>query len=239
MDAQTAPVPPSLILQQSSNEEPASTQNENAPKKRGRSLKSVVPIASTSETILEIEHSEAQDRGEHVRMSADSTIAPADGTRRSGRLRKDALSYQEQLGSDGEQPVKSNNRIVTPAERAAPKKKRAPSSSRRKAATPKAKGVKIRTSYSSDPSAVFIEPLVADASFDSMKGFTRNGTGQLVYHGEPNEGDSKIKWWLNPRINIYTGKYMRSPPKLTQKKWRAYCASRKLDTSGEPAKMQE
>ncbi|TGO23263.1 hypothetical protein BPAE_0138g00160 [Botrytis paeoniae] len=144
MDAQTVPVPPSLILQQSSNEKPASTPSENALKKRGRLLKSVLPIFSTSETIHETEHSEAQDGGEHVPMSADSTIAPADGTRRSGRSRKATLSYQEQLESDGEQPVakrqkkrnvtydddgdqEPSNRIVPPAKPATPKKKRAPS----------------------------------------------------------------------------------------------------------------
>ncbi|KAF7940295.1 uncharacterized protein EAE98_000422 [Botrytis deweyae] len=256
MDAQTVPVPPSLILQQSSNEEPASTPSENALKKRGRPFKSVVTAAPTSETIHETENSKAQDGGEYVPMSADSTVAPADGTRRSGRSRKATLSYQEQLESDGEQPVvkrqkkrnvtyddddhqEPSNRIVPPAEPATPKKKRAPSSSPRKAAIPKAKGVKVRTEYTSDPSAVFIEPLVADASSDSMVGFTRNGSGQLAYHGEPNEGDSKIKWWLNPRINPYTGKYMMVPPALTQKKWRAYCAFRKLDTSGKAAEMQE
>ncbi|THV47157.1 hypothetical protein BGAL_0331g00010 [Botrytis galanthina] len=256
MDAQTVPVPPSLILQQSSNEEPASAPSENSLKKRGRLLKSVVTTASTSETIHEPEHSEAQDGGEYVPTSAGSTIALADGTRRSGRSRTVTLSYQEQLVSDGEQPSakrqrkrkvtydddgdhEPSNRVVPPAKSATPKKKRATSSSPRKAATPKAKGVKVRTEYTSDPSAVFIEPLVADASSDSMKGFTRNGSGQLAYHGELNEGDSKIKWWLNPGINPYTGKYMMGPPRLTQKKWRAYCAFRKLETSGKPAEMQE
>ncbi|TGO33214.1 hypothetical protein BHYA_0260g00160 [Botrytis hyacinthi] len=255
VDAQTVPVPPSLILQQSSNKEPASTPSENALKKRVRPLKSVVTAASTCETIHETEHSEAQDGGECVPMSADSAMAPADGTRRSGRSRKATLSYQEQFESDGERPVakrqkkrnvtyddddqEPSNRAVPPAEPATPKKKRAPSSSPRKAATPKAKSVRVRTEYTFDPSAVFIEPLVADASSHSMEGFTRNGSGQLAYHGEPNEGDSKIKWWLNPRINPYTGKYMMGPPMLTQKKWRAYCAFRKLDTSGKPAEMQE
>lgn len=256
MDAQTVPVTPSLILQQSSNEELASAPSENSLKKRGRLLKSVVTTASTSEIIHEPEHSEAHDGEEYVPMSAGSTIALADGTRRSGRSRKATLSYQEQLVLDGEQPSakrqrkrkvtfdddgdhEPSNRVVPPAKPATPKKKRAPSSSPRKAAKPKAKGVKVRTEYTSDPSAVFIEPLVADASSDSMKGFTRNGSGQLVYHGEANEGDSKIKWWLNPRINPYTGKYMKGPPTLTQKKWRAYCAFRKLDTSGKPAEMQE
>ncbi|KAF7899124.1 uncharacterized protein EAF01_008337 [Botrytis porri] len=157
MDAQTVPAPLSLILQQSSKEEPASTPSENLPKKRARPLKSPVP-----------------DGGEHVLMSADSTSAPADGTRSSGRQRKAILSYQEQLESDGD------NRIVPPAEPATPKKKRAPSSSPRKAATPKSKGVKVRTEYTSDPSAVFIEPLVADASSGKMEGFTRNGSGQLL-----------------------------------------------------------
>ncbi|TGO23264.1 hypothetical protein BPAE_0138g00170 [Botrytis paeoniae] len=32
---------------------------------------------------------------------------------------------------------------------------------------------------------------------------------------------------------------MMGPPNLTQKKWRAYCAFRKLDTSGKLAEMQE
>ncbi|KAB8303659.1 hypothetical protein EYC80_005053 [Monilinia laxa] len=229
-------------------EEQPSIQRENIPVKKGRSRKRN-DAASVSGAIRDSEQSEAHDEGAPMNSDPNTSIVRTDGNGRSRRSTGDVVSYQEQPESDEKSTAKRRKKksathdddedlasepsAMIPEELAKPKK--ANTLSPREAATPRAKGVRIRTEYTSGPSAVFMQSLVVEAARatnNSVDGFTCNRRGQSTYRGEPNETDGKIKWWLGPRTNPHTRKVLTEPPKSTQKKWRAYCAFQNLDTHG-------
>lgn len=103
------------------------------------------------------------------------------------------------------------------------------------------KGVSIRTQYIANLAVVCIHPI--EITREGMEDFTLDGEGKLAYRGEADIENGLLDWRLWPRRIAagpgYPERELSGPPKLTLKKWCAYCASRNLDTSGDREEMQE
>ncbi|KAJ8071094.1 hypothetical protein OCU04_001437 [Sclerotinia nivalis] len=121
---------------------------------------------------------------------------------------------------------------ISPPKTATPKVKKVKTPKQPKTIKPKKpkkikppKGVRIRTTYISNPAAVFIRPI--EITHEDMKDFTHD----------------LLNWSLYPRtLAARIGCPEREhtdPPKETLKKWRAYCAFPGLDRAGTREEMWE